>query len=167
MADKVEPGDTSNHEAQAAKHYWKHLWPEGFKRAKQGAEDGVNARLNYGYAVLRSLLARAAVAAGLQPLIGVGHRSEENPLNLVDDLMEPYRFVVEQHVAELLADDADAPFDATARKAVAACAGRDVRMDEQVFRMPAAVEATIESFTRLLDALGSGQRGLVLPEALA
>jgi CRISPR-associated protein Cas1 len=167
LARKVEPGDASNHEAQAAKHYWKHLLPEGTRREKQGAEDGINSRLNYGYAVLRSLLARALVAAGLQPLVGIGHHSEENPLNLADDFMEPYRFVVEQAVFEILATDPDAPFDARARKEMAACIAREVRMGGQTFRLPAAVEATVESFTRLLDAPDSSERRLALPVALA
>lgn len=166
LAKKVAPADTSNHEAQAARHYWKHLLPEGFRRAKQGAEDGVNARLNYGYAVMRSLIARSLVSAGLQPCIGLGHYREDNPFNLADDFMEPYRFVVEQHVMEMLALEPEATFDANARKRVAACVSREVRMAGQVYRLPAAVEETVESFTRLLDNPDRKNHHLVLPEAL-
>lgn len=167
MACKVGLGDASNHEAQAAKHYWKHLWPDGFRRVKQGAEDGFNARLNYGYAIVRSLIARSLVAAGMQPAIGIGHHSEENAFNLADDFVEAYRFVVEQHVAEELDQDPAAPFDAQARVAVAACATRDVRLNGQVFRLPAAVEQTVESFARLLDSAKPDGQSLAVPEALA
>jgi CRISPR-associated protein Cas1 len=167
LAKKVEAGDRSNIEAQAAKHYWKHLFPEGFRREKQGADDGVNSRLNYGYAVLRSLIARALVAAGLQPMIGIGHHSEENPFNLADDFMEPYRFVVEQHVSEILSKDSEAPFNASARKDVAACAAREVLLDGQTFRLPAAIDETVESFTRLLEAADPGRIRLAMPRSLA
>jgi CRISPR-associated protein Cas1 len=167
LADKVAPGDASNHEAQAAKHYWKHLWPEGFRREKQGAADGVNARLNYGYAVLRSLLARGLVASGFHPQVGIGHHSEENPFNLVDDFMEPYRFVVEQHVAEILERDPQAAFDAAGRKEVAGCASREVRLSGQTFRLPAAVEQTVESFSRILEPQQPSTLHIALPEALA
>lgn len=165
MADRVEPGDARNHEAQAAKHYWKCLLPEGTKRTKQGAEDAFNSRFNYGYAVIRSMIARALVASGLQPLIGIGHHSEDNPLNLADDFIEPYRFVVEQHVVELLDHDPEMPFDAVGRKAVAGCAGREVLLNGETHRLPSAIEATVESFTHLLDA--GGNTRLALPEALA
>lgn len=167
LAEKVESGDKSNHEAQAAKHYWKHLWPDGFRREKQGAADGINSRLNYGYAVMRSILARSLVAGGLQPIIGVGHHSEENPFNLADDFMEPYRFVVEQHITEILERAPDAPFDSKARKEVAACAARDVVLNGQIYRLPSAVEETVESFTRLLEATDPSRLRLALPDSMA
>jgi CRISPR-associated protein Cas1 len=167
MARKVGPGDVSNHEAQAAKHYWKHLWPEGFRRVKQGAEDGFNARLNYGYAVVRSIIARALVAAGVQPAIGVGHRSEENAFNLADDFIEPYRFLVEQHVAEGLEDEPQSPFDAKSRAAVAGCVTRELKLEGQVFRVPAAVERTVESFTQLLESAHPEKLQLAMPDCLA
>lgn len=167
LAAKVGPGDKSNHEAQAAKHYWKHLWPSDFRREKQGADDRINSRLNYGYAILRSMVARSLVAAGLQPIIGLGHRGEENPLNLADDFMEPYRFVVEQHVTEILQAAPDAPFDANGRKEVAKCVTRDVVLAGQIYRLPAAVEESVQSFTRLLEAADAARFVLVLPEALA
>lgn len=167
LADKVGNGDVSNHEAQAARHYWKHLWPDGFRRTKQGADDGINARLNYGYAILRSLIARALVAAGLIPAVGIAHHSEENPFNLADDFIEPYRFLVEQHVAESLEAQPDAEFDARARVAVAACVTREVKLDAQVFRVPAAVERTVESFVQVLESSRPASLTLAVPECLA
>lgn len=168
LSTKVEPGDRTNCEGQAARHYWKHLFPSGFRRTKQGAEDLQNARLNYGYAIVRSAVARALVATGLQPMLGLGHHSDENLLNLADDFLEGYRFVVEQHVAELaVADPDNAVFDPAARKAVAACVTREVRLGQQIFRLSAAVEETVASFTRILDCNGARTPRLSLPEAVA
>jgi CRISPR-associated protein Cas1 len=95
LANKVQPGDSDQCEGQGARHYWKHLLSEGFRRSKQGATDLLNARLNFGYAVLRSLIARNLACAGLNGCLGVGHCNQQNPFHLADDLIEPYRFLVE------------------------------------------------------------------------
>lgn len=167
LAGKVSDGDLTNQEAQAARHYWKHLWSEGFRREKQGAKDGISVRLNYGYAIVRSVIARALVAAGLTPIVGIGHHSEENPFNLADDFIEPYRFLVEQHVAEGLAAAPDAEFDATTRAEIAACVTREVRLDSKVFRVPAAIERTVESFVQVLESSKPEKLTLAVPECLA
>lgn len=86
LANQVMPGDTNKCEGQGAKHYWAYLFEQDFKREKQGAEDTINARLNFGYAVLRSMVARSLVMAGLNPALGLGHCNMENPFNLADDL---------------------------------------------------------------------------------
>lgn len=88
MARLVGSGDPDNVEARAARHYWSRLWPE-FTRDDEG--DTRNAALNYGYAVMRALVARGLVAAGLLPCIGVHHASAANAFNLADDLVEPFR----------------------------------------------------------------------------
>lgn len=78
MVDEAEIADRTHREGQAVRHYWQHFWQDtepDFKREKQGAKDPVNARLNFGYAVLSSLVARELVAAGLSPELRVGHRS--------------------------------------------------------------------------------------------
>ena len=98
LAASVKPGDPDNCEGQAARHFWQHWLAAPHKRHKLGAEDGVNAALNFGYAVIRACICRATVGAGLNPAIGIHHRSSENPLNLVDDLLEAYRFLVERNV---------------------------------------------------------------------
>lgn len=72
---------------------------KGFTRDQAG--DGVNALLNYGYTILRSATARAVLAAGLHPSLGLFHRSRQNGMRLVDDLMEPYRPVIDWCVREL------------------------------------------------------------------
>ena len=159
LRDKVKEGDHSNVEAQAARYYWRYLMPPGSKRQKRGAEDGVNVRLNFGYAVLRALLARAIATAGLNPILGMGHRSTENPFNLADDLMEPYRCMVERRV---FAADFDGEFDAAARMDALQFLRDEIIVGKQNHRLPAAVGETVDSFSRLLS---DGKATLALPEA--
>lgn len=89
LARKVKSGDSENLEAQGARRYWGLLMGKDFRRDTGG--NGINAQLNYGYTILRSTMARAAVAAGLHPSIGVHHSNDANAMRLVDDLMEPFR----------------------------------------------------------------------------
>lgn len=162
MIEEVEPADRTHREGQAAKHYWQHLWQDvepDFRREKQGATDGVNARLNFGYAVLRSLVARELVAAGLAPELGVGHRSTENPFNLADDFMEPYRFVVERIARP---SSVSGPFDALARVAMSRIVEATVQLGKKEFRLLPAVRESVASYVRLLE---TNQGQLVLPHA--
>ena len=89
----VLSGDSTNREAYAARLYFKSLFGENFLRNKDLS--GVNSFLNYGYAIVRSALARYVVASGLNPAYGVGHHNNLNPFCLVDDLIEPFRPVVD------------------------------------------------------------------------
>lgn len=147
LANKVQPADKTKCEGQGAKHYWAYLFEDRFKREKQGAEDAINARLNFGYAVLRSMVARALVMAGLNPALGLGHCNMENPFNLADDFIEPYRFVVERHVA---ASDFG-EFDGTARKAMLGFVEQEVKLNGAGYRLPAAINESVASFVRVLD----------------
>lgn len=157
MCSDVRPADSGNVEAQAARHYWKHLLPPSWKRVKQGATDPLNARLNYGYAVLRALVARELAATGLQPGLGLGHCNLDNPFNLADDFMEPYRYLVERRVLEA---DYGADFDGQARVAVLGFLESEVRLGEKVYRVPVAVSETVASFIRVLEGRSAP---LVLP----
>lgn len=97
LAGSVRSGDTSNVEAWAAKVYWQHWLPGGpFRRDTNGR--GLNALLNYGYAVMRAAVARALVAAGLLPVLGLHHSNRSNAFCLADDLMEPLRPLVDAKV---------------------------------------------------------------------
>lgn len=162
MVDEVETADKTHREGQAARHYWQHLWQDAepdFKREKQGADDPVNARLNFGYAVLRSLVARELVAAGLSPELGIGHHSTENPFNLADDFMEPYRFVVER-VARPSAANGD--FDAPARVAMSRIVEQTVRIGKKDYRLLPGVRETVASYVHVLE---SSKGELALPHA--
>ena len=102
-ANKVSTGDTDNVEGRAAAHYWKKLFKEQLERFTRGRYDAPpNHWLNYGYAILRALVARALVVAGLLPTLGYHHRNQYNAYCLADDLMEPYRPFVDELVLELL-----------------------------------------------------------------
>lgn len=99
MARRVKSGDTDNLEAQAARRYWPLLMGPDFRRDRDSP--GANGLLNYGYAVMRATVARAVVAAGLHPTIGIAHANRGNPLALADDLIEPFRPLVDALVIAL------------------------------------------------------------------
>ena len=96
LARKVRSDDADNHEAQAAAYYWKNLFPDGFTRDKDGIPP--NNLLNYGYAILRAVIARALVGSGLLPVYGIHHHNRYNAYCLADDIMEPYRPFVDDLV---------------------------------------------------------------------
>ena len=102
MAGKVLSNDSDNREAVAAALYFPALFGNGFFR---GSDDPRNAALNYGYAVMRAGIARNLVVHGLEPCIGLHHRSELNNFNLADDLIEPFRPIVDLYVAQNFSKD--------------------------------------------------------------
>ncbi len=102
LVRKVRAGDPDNIEAQGAQRYWRLLFGDDFRRDQQGG--GVNGMLNYGYTVLRSAMARAVVAAGLHPTIGIHHSNAGNSMRLVDDLMEPFRPTIDLRIWRLVRD---------------------------------------------------------------
>lgn len=103
----VRSGDPANVEARAARRYWQRLFGQDFRRDRH-AEDH-NRLLNYGYAVMRAAVARAVVAAGLHPSLGLHHHNKYNSYCLADDLMEPYRPIVDRAVAAVVNEFDDVP----------------------------------------------------------
>ena len=99
LADQVKPGDPDNLEAQAAQKYWHLLFGDDFRRNTEAT--GCNSVLNYGYAIVRALVARAIVGSGLHPALGIQHSNQYNGLCLADDLMEPLRPWVDLIVYDL------------------------------------------------------------------
>lgn len=95
-AADVKSGDPDNLEARAAAFYWKNLFADidGFTREREGIPP--NNLLNYGYAILRAVVARALVASGLLPTLGIHHHNRYNAYCLADDIMEPYRPYVDE-----------------------------------------------------------------------
>jgi CRISPR-associated protein Cas1 len=103
MAARVRSGDAGNIEALAAQRYWSVLFGDtAFRRRRDGA--GPNPLLNYGYAVLRAAVARAICASGLHPSLGLHHGNRYDAFCLADDLMEPFRPIVDQVVAAIVAE---------------------------------------------------------------
>ncbi len=101
-ATKVKSGDSDNMEGRAAAYYWKNIFPSipNFVRGRD--ESFPNNFLNYGYAVLRAIVARALVSSGLLPLLGINHHNKYNDYCLADDIMEPYRPFVDKLVVSLM-----------------------------------------------------------------
>ena len=104
-AGEVKSGDSHNLEGRAAAYYWRNLFPDilGFTRDRNGLPP--NNLLNYGYAILRAVVARALVGSGLLPTLGIHHHNRYNAYCLADDIMEPYRPYVDALVCRLVSDE--------------------------------------------------------------
>ena len=99
LSDRVLSGDPENIEGRAAVLYWKNLFGRPFLRDRDNRDS--NILLNYGYAVLRAMTARACCGAGLHPTLGINHHNRYDAYCLADDLMEPFRCIVDQKVVEM------------------------------------------------------------------
>lgn len=108
-AKQVKSGDADNLEGRAAAFYWQNLFGniKGFRRDREGIPP--NNLLNYGYAILRAVVARSLVGSGLLPTLGIHHHNRYNAYCLADDIMEPYRPYVDKLVAELVDSGTDIP----------------------------------------------------------
>ncbi len=100
--DDVKSGDSNNLEGRAAAYYWANMFPDipDFRRGREGVPP--NNLLNYGYAILRAVVARSLVASGLLPTLGIHHHNRYNAYCLADDIMEPYRPFVDKLVVEIV-----------------------------------------------------------------
>jgi CRISPR-associated protein Cas1 len=100
-AQEVKTGDVKNHEARAAIYYWSRIFSTiNFTRNPDG--ESPNNLLNYGYAILRGLTARAIVSSGMLPMLGIFHKNKYNAFGLADDIMEPYRPFLDQIVLDII-----------------------------------------------------------------
>ncbi|MBV7363218.1 type II CRISPR-associated endonuclease Cas1 [Actinomycetaceae bacterium TAE3-ERU4] len=134
LAKEVKSGDVGNVEGRAARIYWQQMFGRDFIRDRDLA--GINACLNYGYAVLRGHGIRAVASAGLLPALGIFHRGRSNAFNLVDDLIEPFRPAIDYAVS-LLPEDAN-PSDSEVKKSLVGAA--DQPFTEGGFRLSTVFE---------------------------
>ena len=105
-ANDVKSGDSDNLEGRAAAYYWKNLFKiKDFTRQQEGIPP--NNLLNYGYAILRAIIARALVSSGLLPTLGIHHHNKYNAYCLADDIMEPYRPYVDEVVLNIIKEEFD------------------------------------------------------------
>jgi CRISP-associated protein Cas1 len=157
LAHEVQPADSRNAEGQAAKHYWQQYFalPQlnnyAQRRQKQDAGDTVNVRLNYGYAVLRAMIARELIVAGLNPILGIGHDNQGNPYNLADDFIEPFRFIVEWAVAQ--ENDFETPFVGAAKQRLLQAMQCEITLTHDTdnqYRLAQAVAQTVKSYCHAL-----------------
>jgi CRISP-associated protein Cas1 len=154
MSETVTPDDRANTEATAARIYWPTLFGNDFRRDDGSAE---NKMLNYGYAVLRSVVARAICASGLHPALGLHHRGAYDSFALADDLMEPARPIVDQIVVSM---PAPRELDRAGKRTVLGAMLVDVEIGDRRAHLIEAYEQTCAS---LRDVLASERSLLDLP----
>lgn len=162
-ASRVRSGDVENMEAQASSYYFPQLFGKGFHRAQ---DCWINAALDYGYAIVRGAITRGLVAHGFQPNIGLFHRSEQNAFNLADDLIEPYRALVDLHVFKHINPHApkEAELTPADKVALVALLNVDVRMPRGNTSVLNSIEQAVESLVRLFE--GADETVLELPTLL-
>ncbi len=154
---RVKSGDPDNVEAQAARRYWPLLFGKDFRRNRRGA--GPNPFLNYGYTVLRSAVARAVVSTGLHPSIGIHHSNRANAMCLVDDLMEPFRPMVDYVVVRLVSAGRE-EVDTDAKKALAAVLTTDMSTNRGTTPLQTCIERAAQSIAQSFE---SGKQAFVSP----
>lgn len=160
-ARRVRSGDSENMEAQASAYYFPQLFGRGFDRSQ---ESWINAALDYGYSVMRGAIARALVAHGLMPSVGLFHRSEQNAFNLADDLIEPFRPLVDLHVCKVLPAIVDGSLVPSDKVALIALLNTDVIMPRGQMTVLSAIEQATEALVRLYD--GGSEEVLELPRLI-
>jgi len=152
FAKEVKSGDSENHEAKAAAYYWKNVFPPiiQFRRDRYGMPP--NNMLNYGYAILRAIVARSLVGSGLLPTLGIFHRNQYNAYCLADDIMEPYRPFVDKLVCTMI-DPLEPLFDLTPqlKKELLTIPAMDVFIDGQRSPLMVAVQRTTSSLTKCFE----------------
>lgn len=159
LVSRVRSGDPMNIEAQAAQRYWPALFGRGFTRDRDA--EGVNTHLNYGYTVLRAATARAIVAAGLHPSLGLHHRSGGDALRLADDLMEPFRPAVDL-VVHAMHSEGITTMEPAHKRRLAAVLHADYDTDEGVTTLSNALARSAQSLAQIY--LGQRLR-LLLPRS--
>jgi CRISP-associated protein Cas1 len=152
LSRTVNSGDSGNNEAKAAVYYWKNLFGdiEGFRRDRYGFPP--NNLLNYGYAILRALVARSLVGSGLLPTLGIFHRNQYNAYCLADDIMEPYRPFVDQTVCQIMMENEEWwEIDTEKKKRLLSIPAMDVMIDDQKSPLLNAVQRTTASLARCFE----------------
>lgn len=148
----VKSGDTGNHEARAAAFYWKAIFPDNidFYRSRTGPPP--NSLLNYGYAILRAITARALVASGLLPTLGIHHRNKYNAYCLADDIMEPYRPFVDKIVCQLTDNGTEAA-DLTPgiKKRLLEIATEDIFINDEKSPLMVGIQRTTSSLSKCFE----------------
>ncbi|MEZ5708549.1 MAG: type II CRISPR-associated endonuclease Cas1 [Blastomonas sp.] len=142
MAERVKSGDTANSEAQAARRYWPALLGPDFRRDRDA--EGANALLNYGYTVMRAAVARSVIAAGLHPTVGLHHANRLNAFALADDLVEPFRPLVDATVRQMV-DEGVRELDGAAKARLAALLSADLELQGSITPASVAIQRLAQS----------------------
>jgi CRISPR-associated protein Cas1 len=161
LARHVKSGDTGNYEAQAAAIYWQSLFDiPDFNRGQSGIPP--NNLLNYGYAILRAILARALVSSGMLPNVGIWHHNKYNAYCLADDIMEPYRPFVDLVVSHIVAtEDNYEELTVELKRELLTIPALDVMIDGQKSPLMVAASRTTNS---LYECFAGISRKIIYPE---
>ncbi|MGI8581258.1 MAG: type II CRISPR-associated endonuclease Cas1 [Chitinophagaceae bacterium] len=161
LASCVKSGDSDNCEARAAVYYWKNIFPEflQFRRERYGPPP--NNLLNYGYAILRAIVARALVCSGLLPTLGIHHRNQYNAYCLADDIMEPYRPFADKVVCHIITMNGNfLEMTPTMKKQLLEIPVMDVMIDGQKSPLMNAVQRTTASLAKCFE---TGTKKILYP----
>lgn len=161
-AQEVKSGDSENHEARAAAYYWKRIFPDflEFRRERYGPPP--NNLLNYGYAILRAIVARSLTASGLLPTLGIHHRNQYNAYCLADDIMEPYRPYVDKTVCNIIRSNGKfLEMTPKMKTELLAIPALDVKLEGQKSPLMNAVQRTTASLSKCFEGK---TRKLLYPE---
>jgi CRISPR-associated protein Cas1 len=160
-AAEVKSGDSENHEAVAAAYYWKNIFPifPAFKRERFGQPP--NNLLNYGYAILRAVVARNIVASGMLPTLGIFHKNQYNAYCLADDIMEPYRPFVDKVVVNIVNLNGNfLELTPSMKKDLQNIPAMDVMINEEKSPLMVAVQKTTASLAKCFEGK---QRKILYP----
>ena len=172
--DEVKSGDTENLEARAAVYYWKNLFCDiswtgnselanhlrDFKREREGCPP--NGLLNYGYAILRAIVARSLIGSGLLPTLGIYHRNQYNAYCLADDIMEPYRPYIDQVIVTMICNGEDfTEVTPSIKKQLLVIPTIDVVIDGERSPLMVGVQRTTASLAKCFEGK---QRRIAYPE---
>jgi len=162
LAAVVKSGDSENAEAQAAAYYWKRVFPDflAFRRERYGPPP--NNLLNYGYAILRALVARSIVVSGMLPTLGIHHRNQYNAYCLADDIMEPYRPYVDYTVYQIIRSNGSSlEITPSMKKALLEVPAMDTMLEGKKSPLMNAVQRTTASLAKCFEG---STRKILYPE---
>jgi len=160
-AREVKSGDSDNHEARAAAYYWKRIFPDFIQFTRDPDGDPPNNLLNYGYAILRAIVARSLTGSGLLPTLGIHHRNQYNAYCLADDIMEPYRPFVDLAVCRIIRNNGKfLDMTTSMKKSLLEIPVMDTLIEGRKSPLMNAVQRTTASLARCYEG---GSRKIIYP----
>lgn len=158
----VKSGDSENHEGRAAAFYWAHIFPAEMDFRRERSGEPPNNLLNYGYAILRAIVARALVSSGLLPTLGIHHSNKYNAYCLADDIMEPYRPYVDRVVLEIMQSGDDySELTTDLKRKLLSIPQLDIHLDGETSPLLVGMSRTTASLARCFEGLS---RKIIYPE---
>lgn len=157
LKSMVKSGDPDNMEAVAASKYFKLLFGKNYTRTQ---DNFINPKLNYGYSILRSTISKYLVVYGYEPSLGIFHKSNLNSFNLSDDIIEPFRPIVDLYVKKFALED---EIDTHTKASLANLLNGDLIIDNKLFACAKAIELTIKSLSSWYN---DKNKSLLLPQII-